>query len=250
MIEHLHAVDEQEYRVARKRLLTAGILPALFVLLLISLHLLSAAYDWQLPRFGLMPRDVHGTIGILLAPLIHGGFEHLFDNSVALLVLGWCLVYFYPKAAGRVVLWTWLLGGALVWLTARPDVHIGASGVLYGIAGFLFFSGVIRRQRTLMAVSLLVVFLYGSLVWGILPILPELSWESHLWGGAVGAALAWFLRDVAPAHLPQPIVFDEEDETGPVLSDSDPGDEDTSPRRNPEKPHPPPGYPYDSTDIA
>jgi membrane associated rhomboid family serine protease len=249
MIEHLHPVDEQEYRVARKRMLTAGIMPALFVLVLASVHLLGSAYGWHLHRLGLQPRETPKLVGILTAPLIHGGFEHLFDNSVALLVLGWCLVYFYPRAAGPVVLWTWLLGGALVWLTARPDMHIGASGVLYGIAAFLFFSGVIRRQRTLMAVSLLVVFLYGSLVWGILPILPELSWESHLWGGAVGAALAWFLRHVAPAHLPKPIVFEDE-ESGPVITDTDPGDEDPQPRRKTDTLHPPPGYPYDSTDIA
>lgn len=218
---------------ASKRLRTALLPPLIGVLALGFIFLLDRGFGWDLARYGLRPMSLRGALGILTAPLIHGSTSHVIDNAIALLVLGWCLVYFYPKAAGRVVGWTWLFGGALVWLTARHDLHIGASGVLYGIAAFLFFSGVIRKQRTLMAVSLIVVFLYGSLVWGLLPILPAISWESHFWGGVVGTALAWWLRDVAPAHLPKPIVFEEEADTPSIVYDIDPGDEDSGSRTSP-----------------
>lgn len=256
MIDHLHPVDTPDDLAARRRLATAGIVPALGIVLLWCLFLLNASFGWRYERFGIHPGSLEGLRGIVLAPLVHGGFEHIFDNSVALLVLGWCLVYFYPKAAGRVLLATWILGGALVWITARHDVHIGASGVLYGIAAFLFFSGLIRRQRTLMAVSLLVVFLYGGLVWGILPIMPELSWESHLWGGFAGAAMALLLRKVPPAHLPKPIVFTEEEEAGEeppttIIYNDDPGDSE-DPEEQRLRQHLPRGTPIDPerSDVA
>ena len=249
MIVIFGAVNDPEQLIARRRMLTAAVLPALAVLLLWSIFLVEHAYDLHLPRFGLLPRNLFGAIGIFTSPLIHGDLGHVFNNSIALFVLGWCLMYFYPKAAGRVVLGTWFIGGIMVWLTARPDHHIGASGIVYGLAAFLFFSGVIRRQRTLMAVSLLVIFLYGSLIWGVLPILPHISWESHLWGGVVGTALAWWLRGIAPAHMPKPIVFEEDEPTPGVMTDADPGDE-SEPR--PLRPPPPAGnWPYDaSTDIT
>lgn len=249
MIVIFGAVNDLEQLIARRRMLTAAVLPALAVLLLWCIFLVERAYDLHLPRFGLLPRDLFGAVGILTSPLIHGDLGHVFNNSVALFVLGWCLMYFYPKAAGRVVLGTWFIGGIMVWLTARPDHHIGASGIVYGLAAFLFFSGVIRRQRTLMAVSLLVIFLYGSLIWGVLPILPHISWESHLWGGITGALLAWWLRGTAPAHMPAPIVFDEDEAAPGVVSDSDPGDESEPAPSRP--PAPPGSWPYDaSTDIT
>lgn len=186
----------------RRRILTAAILPALAVLLLWMVHLVAEAYDLDLARFGLWPRHAEGLPGILLAPFIHGDLEHLFNNSVPLFVLGWCLVYFYPRAAGRVTLGIWVLTGLWVWISARADRHIGASGVVYGLAAFLFASGVLRRQRALMAIAMLVVFLYGGLIWGVFPIAPRMSWESHLWGGLAGLAMAIVYRKVPPAFLP------------------------------------------------
>ncbi len=214
---------------------TAAVLPVLALLVIWSVFLIGHAYRLNMARSGLVPRDTLGAVGILTAPFLHGDLDHLFNNSVALFVLGWCLQYFYPKAALRVTLAVWLLGGFGVWLTARPEHHIGASGIVYGFASFLFFSGVIRRQRTLMAVSLLMVFLYGSMVWGILPVMAWLSWESHLWGGIIGAAMAWSLRAVEPAHLPRPIVFEEED----ALANGE-GVPGTGSRAETEPPLPPP----------
>ncbi|HRH36916.1 MAG TPA: rhomboid family intramembrane serine protease [Flavobacteriales bacterium] len=188
-------------------------LPLVAVIALWAIWLLDSEFAMGLTRFGLRPRTAIGSIGILTAPVLHHDIEHLANNSISALILGWAMMYFYPRLAGRVVLVSWLVGGAFVWVFARPNIHIGASGVIYGLAVFLFVSGLIRKQRTLMALTLLVVLLYGSMVWGVFPIVPDLSWESHLSGAVVGAFLAWYHRGVPPAVSdPKPSFADEEDE--------------------------------------
>ncbi|MEO8591096.1 MAG: rhomboid family intramembrane serine protease [Flavobacteriales bacterium] len=212
---------------------TAAVLPFVAVVLMWSVFLLDHGLDLGLARFGILPREWSGLLGVLASPFLHGDFDHVFNNSVPVLLLGWCLMYFYPRIAGRVVLVSWLVGGFMVWLSARGNYHIGASGVVYSLAAFLFVSGMLRKQRTLMALSLLVTFLYGGLVWGVLPIVMRISWESHLWGGIVGVALAWVYRDVTPAvQDARPKFLDEEEEEEPdappalpVIYDNDPGDE-------------------------
>lgn len=206
---------------------TALLPPAAAVLVLWLVLGFDEIYRLDLVRYGIFPRSFSGLRGVLFAPLIHGGVEHLFNNSIPLLVLGWLMVYFYPKASGRVVLLTWVISGLGVWAVGRGSFHIGASGVVYGLAGFVFFSGVIRRRIALMAVSLIVVFLYGSLWWGVLPLQPDVSWESHLFGGIAGSLMAWLYRKLPPAHVPPPPVYhqedDEEDER--PMDNADPGDE-------------------------
>jgi membrane associated rhomboid family serine protease len=197
----------------RKRMLTAAMLPALTLVVIWAVFLLDRGLGLDLYRFGILPREWSGLAGVLFSPFLHGDAEHVFNNSVPLMVLGWGLMYFYPRIAGKVVLAAWLISGIWVWISARGNYHIGASGVVYGLAAFLFFSGVLRRQRTLMALSLLVVFLYGSMIWGIFPIVPRVSWESHLWGGVAGALMAWLYRGVPPAvQDPVPAVMDDEDD--------------------------------------
>lgn len=202
----------------RKRALTALLLPALAVLVLWCIWLLDAGLELDLARFGLYPREAKGLPGIITMPLLHGDWRHIFDNSAAVLLLGWCLLYFYPRVAGRVVLLTWIAGGIGVWLIGRAgSPHIGVSGVIYGLAAFLFTSGLLRGQRTLMALSLIVVFLYGSLVWGILPLVQGMSWEGHLCGAFVGLVLAFTYRHVPPAVSdPRPSFADEPDEDEPA----------------------------------
>jgi membrane associated rhomboid family serine protease len=200
-------------------------LPAVTVVVLLAIWLLDQALHLDLARFGIMPREASGLGGILAAPLLHGDWEHIFNNSTAILALGWCLMYFYPRAAGRVVLFTWLLGGLGVWLMGRTNPHIGASGVIYGMAAFLFMSGLLHRQRTLMALTMLVTFLYGSLIWGILPVMHHVSWESHLWGAVVGLVLAFAYRRIPPAVVdPKPSFADEDDDDAPA-SGMEEGDE-------------------------
>ncbi len=177
-------------------------------------------FGLELYRFGVLPRQVKGLWGILVSPFVHADLDHLIGNSAPILVLGWLLVYFYPKAAWRVVMACWAMGGLWVWTTARDNYHIGASGIIYGLAAFLFFSGLFRRRVALMAVSLIVVFLYGSMVWGVLPLQARVSWESHLFGAIAGALMAWFYRKVPPAHVPPPIVLEDEQEEDPAVGNA------------------------------
>jgi membrane associated rhomboid family serine protease len=209
----------------RRRLCTALWPPALVVLLLWIILGFDQVFHLDLARLGIRPRTWEGLRGIVFAPLLHGGVDHLLSNSAPLLVLGWLTVYFYPKASGRVVLGGWMATGLWVWAMGRPSLHIGASGVVYALAGFTFFSGLFRRRIALMAVSLIVVFLYGSMWWGMLPLEPGVSWESHLVGGLVGGFLAWHYRNVAPAHVPPAAPVEQDDEAdGTNLPWDDPGD--------------------------
>lgn len=198
----------------RKRIGRSAILPALTVLVLWLVFLLDKGLELELYRRGVLPRTLAGLPGVVFSPFIHGDLEHVFNNSVPVFLLGWSLIYFYPRKAGNVVLVSWLVSGIWVWISARGNYHIGASGVVYGLAAFLFFSGVLRKQRTLMALSLLVVFLYGSMVWGIFPLVPRMSWESHLWGGVAGTFMAFLYRNVTPAvqDPPRPVYDDEDDD--------------------------------------
>ncbi|MFN3876218.1 MAG: rhomboid family intramembrane serine protease [Flavobacteriales bacterium] len=201
----------------RSRAFLALLLPGFFAVLIWSIWLVEQGLGLDLARYGLYPREAKGLLGILTCPLLHGDWEHVFNNSTALVVLGWGLMYFYPKVAGRVVLVSWLAGGLGVWLIGRDGPpHIGASGLVYGLAAFLFTSGLLRGQRTLMALSLLVSFLYGSLVWGIFPIVAGMSWESHLMGAFVGLVLAVAHRRSPPAVSdPRPSFADEDEEEDP-----------------------------------
>lgn len=154
--------------------------------------------ELDLYEYGILPRNLKGLIGIILSPLIHGDLRHIGNNSLPVLVLGSGLFYFYPKEAKNIVGWLWLLTGAIVWIIGRESYHIGASGLIYGLAGFIFLSGVLRRQVNLLAMSLLVVFLYGSMVWGVLPIEEGISWEGHVAGALSGFALALVYRKHGP----------------------------------------------------
>jgi membrane associated rhomboid family serine protease len=212
-----------EASIARERIARSAALPALVVLLLWVVHALDHGLDLGLHRLGVLPRRVDGLFGILCSPFVHGDTEHLFNNSVPIFLLGWGLMYFYPRVAGPVVLASWLVSGMWVWISARSNYHIGASGVVYGLAAFLFVSGLLRRQRTLMGLSLLVVFLYGSMVWGIFPLVPRISWESHLWGAVAGTLMAVLYRHVPPAvqDPPEPVFDDDDDPDAEVIRPGD-----------------------------
>ncbi len=235
MIAQVYAMDTPPLDHGRRRLVTAIIPPLLGVVLIWIIYGLDHELSLHLPRYGVLPRQVSGLVGILAAPLVHGDLSHVFNNSAPLLVLGWLMVYFYPKAAWRVLLACWVLDGLGTWIAAREAYHFGASGIVYGLAAFLFFSGVFRKRVALMAVSLIVVFLYGSMVWGVLPLQPKdgpnISWESHLFGAIAGMIMAWFYRKVPPAHVPPPIILeDDPEEPEPtMLIDGDPGDEESGP---------------------
>jgi membrane associated rhomboid family serine protease len=171
-----------------------------FVILMWLIQLWNSGLDLGLERFGIRPRELAGLPGILLAPLLHSGFAHLIANSLPLLVLVTGMLHLYPRSAVRVLPAVYLGPGIIVWLFARGSVHVGASGLVYGLASYIFMAGLIRRDKRAIAAALLVWFLYGSLVWGVLPIEPGVSWETHLAAALVGVVLAIALRrlDIPP----------------------------------------------------
>jgi membrane associated rhomboid family serine protease len=172
--------------------------PVLFVILLWIIKLSEIVFDTPLYNFGVYPRHIKGIIGVFTAPLIHGDFGHLISNSIPLLVLGSGLFYYYRTVAYKIFFLILIATGLWVWVAARPSYHIGASGVVYGLASFMFLSGVIKKNMSLAAFSLVVVFLYGNMIWGILPVLPHISWESHLMGAIAGLVMAVYYKDSGP----------------------------------------------------
>lgn len=160
----------------------------------------------------LIPLSADGLKGIFFSPFLHGSLDHITSNSLPIFILLFLLYQFYQPIANKVFLMGWLLTGALVWLLPPIDVFtgvytntciIGASGIVYVLAFFLFFSGVFRWNMKLLTVSLAVAFYYGGLVWGVLPEelftrLSEpskISWQSHLAGALIGILLAYFYKN-------------------------------------------------------
>lgn len=183
----------------RKKLLLSMIIPGIFVLIMWLVKLIEILFETDFSRFGIYPLTFKGLPGILFSPFIHADFTHLFSNTVPLFFLSLALFYFYSEVAFEVFVWTYFLTGFLVWTGGREAWHIGASGVVYGLASFLFFSGIIRRYFRLIALSLLIVFLYGSMVWGLFPgVYKNVSWESHMLGFFSGVVLAVLYRNQGP----------------------------------------------------
>ena len=171
-----------------------------FVALLWLIQIVNWGLDLGPGDFGVRPRQAEGLFGILVAPLVHGDFGHLLANSLPLLILGTTMLYLYPRSALRVLPAVYFGSGIAVWLFSRGSSHIGASGLVYGLVSYIFVAGLLRRDRRAIAATLLVCFLYGTLVWGVLPIQPRMSWETHLAAAMIGAALGLLLRnfDIPP----------------------------------------------------
>lgn len=157
-------------------------------------------YDLDLAEYGILPLHVEGLKGIILSPFIHGSYDHLLSNSLPFIILGFALFYFYRNLAYRILFLIYLLSGICVWFGGRESYHIGASGIVYGLASFLFFSGVLRKDSNLLTIGIIVIFLYGSMFWGMFPFKPDISWESHLWGALSGLILSWYYRHQGPAR--------------------------------------------------
>ncbi|HJX70762.1 MAG TPA: rhomboid family intramembrane serine protease [Bacteroidales bacterium] len=196
--------------VEKKKVWLSIIFPAFFVALLWLIKAIEVIENNDLWYYGIYPRSIKGIPGIILSPLIHGNINHLLDNSIPLFFLAWAVFYFYNKVSYRVFFIIYFFSGVAVWIFARPSYHIGASGLIYGLGSFLFFSGIIRQNINLLAISLLVTFLYGSMVWGIFPYRQGVSWESHLAGGTAGFLLSIIYRKIGPK--PTVHVWNEEDE--------------------------------------
>ncbi|MEO9484666.1 MAG: rhomboid family intramembrane serine protease [Ekhidna sp.] len=145
----------------------------------------------DLGYLGIYPRSLTGLIGVVMAPLLHGNFNHLMSNTIPLLVLGGSLFFFFPKIALRVFLQAYFFTNALVWFFGRPFYHIGASGLIYALASFLVFYGLFKRNFKSVIISAIVIFSYGSMATGLFSLDERISWESHLMGAIVGLVSAY-----------------------------------------------------------
>lgn len=187
----------------KKRLIQAVFYPFVFLCVMWLLKAIEWAGDWHFASWGLFPRSFLGLFGVISMPFLHSSWGHLLSNSIPFFLLSSILFYFYKSLSWRVFLSIWLLTGACLWIGGKASYHIGASGWVYGLAAFLFFSGVWRKNRTLMRVTLLVAFLYGGMLWGFFPeFFPKknISWEGHLFGFLVGMLLAWVYRRQGPPN--------------------------------------------------
>jgi membrane associated rhomboid family serine protease len=186
----------------QRRIIRSLVIPGIFVLVMWLVKIFEIIFNTDLSGYGLAPLQWKGLIGILTAPFLHANFSHLSANTFPFFFLLGMLFFFYKQIAWRTLILIWIFTGLWIWVFARQDsVHIGASGVVYGLASFLFFSGILRRDTKLMAITLLIAFLYGGLVWGVFPQLfphQPISWESHLMGLLAGMILAFYYRKSGP----------------------------------------------------
>jgi len=166
-----------------------------FIGILWAIFIVDNVFGLQLGRFGLRPHSIPGLVGVITAPLLHGNFPHILSNSIPLLISLTATLYLYPSSAMRVVPLIWMGSGLLAWFIGRSSLHYGASGLIYGLLAYVFVSGILRRDMRSVSVSLLVGFLYGSMVWGVLPTRPHVSWEMHLSGAVLGVLLALVYRN-------------------------------------------------------
>lgn len=164
-----------------------------------TVYMMELRLGINLNAWGIYPRTLRGLVGVATGPFIHGSLGHLYNNTLPLVILSAALFYFYRPIAWKTLLVGTLLTGLVTWAIGRPSYHIGASGVIYLLASFIFFKGVFSRHYRLVALSLLVVFLYGGMLWYIFPIKDEISWEGHLGGALSGMLLAYALKVDVPA---------------------------------------------------
>jgi len=191
-----------EEKQDKKKFFGSLVIPAILVAMMWIVKIIEVSFNIDLGRYGLAPHTVQGILGVFTLPFLHGSWEHLIANSVPVIVLGTALYYFYPSLANRVMIITYLASGLLTWCMGIPNtIHIGASALIYGLNLFLIISGFIRGNRQLIVISLIMVFLYGSFLWGMIPelaILQNISWEGHLSGAIVGIVLAFLFRKKGP----------------------------------------------------
>jgi membrane associated rhomboid family serine protease len=193
-----------------KKMLLAMVIPGSFLFFCWMIYLVEISLNIDLSGYGLRPREISQWYGIITMPFLHGGFEHIIANSASFLVLGSLLFYFYNDDAIQIFIWSYFLSGIFTWIIGRNSIHIGASAMIYAFAGYLFTAGVISKNVRHMAIALIVVFMYGSMIWGIFPQNNNISWEGHLSGFAAGIGLAFMYRPPKPVDESE--VFSEFDD--------------------------------------
>ena len=168
--------------------------PIVAIVAIWLIYWVEITFGYNFNTYGILPREIKGLRGVLFFPFIHSDASHLSNNSIPLFVLLASLFYFYRKIAHKVLIYGILFSGLFCWIIARDSYHIGASGVIYLLFSFIFFSGIIRKHYRLIAMSLVVIFLYGGMIWFIIPTEDRISWEGHLSGFLIGLLFAFLYR--------------------------------------------------------
>ena len=187
-------------------------LPIAFLLIIWSVKILEFSLSVSFINLGIFPQKISSLIGIIFSPIIHKDIAHLLNNTYPIIVLGGLLCYFYKKIAIKIFFWLYFVSGFWLWIIGRPVYHIGASGIIYALASFLLISGLIKKNNPLTAASMLIIFLYGSMIWGILPLNNGVSWEGHLTGMVAGILIALFFKKEGPENTKYQWEIDEEAE--------------------------------------
>ena len=174
--------------------------PILFVILIWLIFWIEFRFNVDLKSFGIQPRKIEGISGIIFSPFLHLSLEHLINNSIPLFLLSSAIFFFYRAISWKVIFIGIVFSGILTWIIGRDSTHIGASGLIYVLISFIFFKGIISKNFNLMALSLIVVFIYGGTIWYIFPIKDNMSWEGHLSGFIVGIILALIFKKSIPIN--------------------------------------------------
>ncbi|GAC32021.1 rhomboid family intramembrane serine protease [Paraglaciecola polaris] len=205
-----------------KRLSNSILASITFVLLLWCIKSAEILFSLDLHMFAVYPHSRAGVLGIITAPLVHGSLEHIFSNSLPLLVLLTALLYGYPRSRIRVLVSVWLMSGLGVWLFARDAYHLGASGITHGIFFYLLVVGILRRDKSSVAIMMIAFFMYGGMTMSIFPREPGISFEYHLFGGINGAlvALVWFRMDPKPQIKTYPWEHQSSEIDDPIIGDA------------------------------
>lgn len=202
-------MEEKEH--IRKSLL----IPVIFVLIIWIIKIIETMAGISFVIYGVNPGSISGLIGVLAFPLIHGSWEHLFSNTLPVLLLSMGVLYFYKSSGIKVLLMAYFIPGICIWLFGRESYHVGASAVIYSLAAYLFFSGIIKRDKRAITLALIVTFFYGGLVWGVLPLKKGISWEGHLFGALTGIAAAIIFKKKDPYKRYDWEDEDDDDDTPP-----------------------------------
>ncbi|SFN98451.1 Membrane associated serine protease, rhomboid family [Bizionia echini] len=195
--------SQEEFKFSNQVILV----PVAFILLIWLVFWFEIRFGFDFTNYGIFPQKLFGLRGVIFSAFIHSGITHLYHNTIPLFVLTAALFYFYREMAWKILIFGILLSGLLTWSIGRPAYHIGASGLIYVLVSFLFFKGIIAKHFRLIALSLLVIFLYGSMIWYVLPIKDGVSWEGHLSGLLVGLVFAFLFKK----HIPKPNKYQWED---------------------------------------
>lgn len=210
----------------KQRLRHAFRIAMIFAAALWLIKTIETVFHLHLVQYGVYPLRPDGLTGILSGPLIHGSWSHLITNTLPVVVLGTTLFYGYPRSAIPVLGTVWLGSGLGVWLFARDAYHIGASGLTSGLMFFLFVVGILRWDKRAIVLSMIILFLYGSMIWGIFPSQPRISYESHLFGAITGTFLAFVLKDRDPIPEEKKYSWEDDSDEDTDLIDELPDDED------------------------